>query len=69
MFRKFYSIFFLKPVSAPSRPKIFVKNLVELGSRLPYLLPDLGFLEFDRIHSRSFPTGCPMFQEALALSI
>ena len=24
---------------------------VELGSRLPYLSPDLGFLEFDHIHT------------------
>jgi hypothetical protein len=54
----------LKPVSAPS-----LLFIVELGSRLPYLLSDLGFLEFDHIHSRSFLAGCPMFQEALALSI
>jgi len=54
----------LKPVSAPS---LLFK--VELGSRLPYLSLDVGFLEFDHIHSQSFLPGCPMFQEALALSI
>ena len=37
---------YLQPVSAPSLPEE-----IELGSRLPYPLSDLGFLEFDHIHS------------------